>query len=83
MTSPANPQFLTADESALVDAALLAAHEKFLARLTISSQRLLALIAEAYGVAIADLTPAQIVAWFEQDSRVRREQGPEAATLKW
>jgi len=83
MTDQPSHPFLTADESALVDAALLAAHEKFLARLTISSQRLLGLIAAHYEVAIADLTPQQIVAWFERDSKLRREQGPEAATLQW
>ncbi|NJO21099.1 MAG: hypothetical protein HC838_15140, partial [Spirulinaceae cyanobacterium RM2_2_10] len=48
-----------------------------------SSQRLLAVIAAHYTVAIEELTPAQIIAWFEQDSKVRREQGPEAAILKW
>ena len=60
-------QFLTLEESAKVDAALLSSPEKFLARLTISSQRLL----------------QQIVAWFEKDSEIRREQGIDAAYLKW
>ncbi|NJL00225.1 MAG: hypothetical protein HC910_06500 [Spirulinaceae cyanobacterium SM2_1_0] len=83
MTDSPSNQFLTAEESSAVDMALLAAHEKFLTRLTISSQRLLAVIAAHYTVAIEELTPAQIIAWFEQDSKVRREQGPEAAILKW
>ncbi len=83
MTDQPGNQFLTADESMLVDAALLAAHEKFLARLTISSQRVLALVAAHYEVAIEELTPQQIVDWFERDSKIRREQGPDAATLKW
>lgn len=77
------PQFLTVEESNAVDAALLASHEKFLTRLTISSLKLLKHIAQAEGVAIEELTPQQIIAWFEQDGKVRREQGPEAAFLQW
>lgn len=76
-------QFLTLEESAKVDAALLSSPEKFLARLTISSQRLLQYIAQEYGVKIEDLTAQQIVAWFEKDSKIRREQGIDAAYLKW
>ncbi|MUL37800.1 hypothetical protein [Gloeocapsopsis dulcis] len=76
-------QFLTLEESAKVDAALLSSPEKFLTRLTISSWKLLKHIAQEYDVAIEDLTPQQIVAWFEQDGKIRREQGIEAAYLKW
>jgi len=82
MTPPEAP-FLTPAESAQVDAALLSSPEKFLTRLTISSLRLLAQIANDEGVAIADLTPDQIIAWFERDSKNRREQGIDAAVLKW
>jgi hypothetical protein len=77
------PQFLTVEESNAVDAALLASHEKFLTRLTISSLKLLKQIAQDEGVAIEELTPEQVIAWFEQDGKVRREQGPDAAFLKW
>jgi hypothetical protein len=66
-----------------VDSALLASHEKFLTRLTISSWRLLQQIAKDNQVAIEELSPSQIISWFEQDSKIRREQGPEAAFLKW
>lgn len=76
-------QFLTLEESAKVDAALLASSEKFLTRLTISSLKLLKHIAQEYQVAIEDLTTAQIIAWFEKDGKVRREQGVDAAYLKW
>ena len=76
-------QFLTLEESAKVDAALLSSPEKFLTRLTISSQRLLQQIAQEYSVKIEDLTAQQIVAWFEKDSKIRREQGIDAAYLKW
>lgn len=76
-------QFLTLEESAAVDGALLASHEKFLTRLTISSLKLLKHISNDTGIAIADLTSQEIIAWFEQDGKIRREQGPEAAFLKW
>lgn len=76
-------QFLSLEEAYQVEAALLASHEKFLTRITISSQKLLKHIAEEYGVKIEDLTTEQIIAWFEKDGKIRREQGSEAAYLKW
>lgn len=76
-------QFLSLEESAKVDAALLTSPEKFLARLTISSLRILQHIAQEYDVKIEDLTAQQIIAWFEKDSKIRREQGIDAAYLKW
>jgi hypothetical protein len=76
-------QFLTLEESAKVDAALLSSHEKFLTRLTISSLKLLKHIAQENGVTIEDLTAEQVVAWFEKDGKIRREQGIDAAYLKW
>lgn len=81
-SSPA-AEFLTLEDSAAVDGALLAKHEKFLTRLTISSLRLLKQIAQDTGVAIEELETRQIIQWFEQDSKIRREQGVEAAFLKW
>jgi hypothetical protein len=77
------PEFLTPEESADVDAALLASQEKFLTRLTISSLRLLKIIAQDLGVTMDELTHKQVIAWFEKDSKIRREQGVEAAVLKW
>ncbi|NWF62030.1 MAG: hypothetical protein HXY43_22940 [Fischerella sp.] len=76
-------QFLTLEESAQVDAALLSSPEKFLTRLTISSLKLLKHIADEYNVAVEDLTTKQVIAWFEKDSKIKREQGIEAAYLKW
>ncbi|RCJ23381.1 hypothetical protein A6S26_02195 [Nostoc sp. ATCC 43529] len=76
-------QFLTLEESAQVDAALLSSPEKFLTRLTLSSLKLLKYIAQEYGVAIEDLTSQQVIAWFEKDGKIRREQGIEASFLKW
>lgn len=76
-------QFLTLEESAKVDAALLSSPEKFLTRLTISSLKLLKYIAQEYGVSMEDLTTQQVIDWFEKDGKIRREQGIEASFLKW
>jgi hypothetical protein len=76
-------QFLTPEESADVDKALLSSSEKFLTRLTISSSRLLKIISQDLNIAIEDLTHQQIIDWFEKDGKVRRERGIDAAVLKW
>ncbi len=81
--TPTPVSFLTADESTEVDIALLSSSEKFLTRLTISSLRVLQQIGKDQGIAIEDLTPQQIIRWFENDSKIKREQGIEAAFLKW
>ncbi|AFZ36925.1 hypothetical protein Sta7437_3422 [Stanieria cyanosphaera PCC 7437] len=80
---PSPIAFLSPEESADVDKALLSSSEKFLTRLTISSFRLLQIIAQETGVSLDQLTHTQIVAWFEKDGKIRREQGIEAAVLKW
>ncbi|MBG0743446.1 hypothetical protein FLX35_08025 [Cylindrospermopsis raciborskii LB2897] len=76
-------EFLTPDESAQIDAALLSSSEKFLTRLTISSLRILQHIAQEYELPIEQLTPRQIINWFESDGKIRREKGVEEAFLKW
>ncbi|QNP29637.1 hypothetical protein [Cylindrospermopsis curvispora] len=76
-------EFLTPDESAQVDAALLSSSEKFLTRLTISSLRILQHIAQEYELPIEQLTAKQIINWFESDGKIRREKGVEEAFLKW
>ncbi len=78
-----SPQFLTSQESNKVDKALLSSPEKFLARLTISSLRLLKIISEELQVPIEHLTYEQVIEWFEKDARIRQENGIDAATLKW
>ena len=85
MTEPQPPgsQFLTLEESAAVDSALLASHERFLTRLTISSLRLLMHIAQELDVTVEALTPEQIIGWFEKDAKLRQAEGPDAAFLKW
>ncbi|MCP2732082.1 hypothetical protein [Limnofasciculus baicalensis] len=76
-------QFLTLEESADVDKALLASHEKFLTRLTISSLRLLKHIAQETNTTVEELTHQQVIAWFEKDAKIRQEKGIESAFLKW
>ncbi|HEY9876870.1 MAG TPA: hypothetical protein V6D29_00380 [Leptolyngbyaceae cyanobacterium] len=76
-------QFLTPEDSAEVDKALLTSPEKFLARLTISTAKLLSYIAQELETPVESLTTQQIVQWFEKDAKVKREQGVNAAVLKW
>ncbi len=83
MQQSSSMQFLSPEESADIDAALLDSSEKFLTRLTISSLRLLQIIAEDLEIPVNELTHKQIIAWFEKDGKIRREQGKDAATLKW
>jgi hypothetical protein len=76
-------QFLTLEESQKVDIALLSSSDKFLTRLTISSLKLLTIIAKGYEVNIEDLTSEQIIQWFEKEAKIRFEEGAEASVLKW
>jgi hypothetical protein len=77
-------QYLTHAEALEVEAALLSTHEKFLTRITISSLRMLQQIAEDEQVAkVEDLTPQQIIKWFERDAEIKRSQGDTAGTLQW
>lgn len=78
-----NQQFLTPEESADIDKALLTMPEKFLTRLTISSLRLLKLIAKDYNISVDELTYEQVIKWIENDSKIKIEQGIESAVLKW
>ena len=82
-SSPSPIHFLTSEESADIDKALLSKSEKFLTRLTISSLRLLQIIAKDLQTNMEDLTHQDIIAWFEKDGKIRREQGKDAAVLKW
>ena len=76
-------QFLTPEESAAVDAALLTTPEKFLTRLTLSTGKLLSYIAKDLGTTVEALTNQQIIAWFEADSKRKQTEGIEASVLKW
>ena len=76
-------QFLTPEESATVDAALLTTPEKFLTRITISTAKLLGYIAKDIGKPVESLTNEQIIAWFEADSKRKQTEGVESSVLKW
>lgn len=76
-------QFLTEEESAAVDAALLTTPEKFLARLTLSTGKLLVYIAKDLGTTVEALDNQQIIAWFEADSKRKQLKGINASVLKW
>lgn len=76
-------QFLTPEESADVDKALLTSPEKFLTRLTISTGKLLKVIAQDLDTSVEQLTPQQIIQWFEADSKRKQEEGVNASVLKW
>lgn len=76
-------QFLTEEESAAVDAALLTTPEKFLTRLTLSTGKLLVFIAKDLGTTVEALSNEQVIAWFEADSRRKQAEGVEASVLKW
>lgn len=78
-----NHQYLSPEESADIDAALLDSSEKFLTRLTISSLRLIKQIAQDLNISVEELTHQQIITWMEQDSKIRREQGQDQAKLNW
>ncbi|MGB3300185.1 MAG: hypothetical protein WBA76_18130 [Phormidesmis sp.] len=76
-------QFLTTEESAAVDAALLTTPEKFLTRLTLSTGKLLIYIAKDLDTTVEALTNEQVIAWFEADSKRKQTEGVEASVLKW
>ncbi|WP_310481777.1 hypothetical protein [Chamaesiphon sp. VAR_48_metabat_403] len=77
-------KYLTHAEAVEVETALLSTHEKFLTRITISSMRMLKQIADEERVEkIEDLTPQQIIKWFERDAQLKRSQGESAGSLQW
>jgi hypothetical protein len=47
------------------------------------SLQLLKHIAEDTAVTVEELTHQQMIDWFEKDGKIRREQGIDAAFLKW
>jgi hypothetical protein len=67
---PSN-EFLTPEECAEVDKALLTSHDKFSTRVAIYALRSLKQIAQANGVPIVQLEPQQIEAWVYQDESLQ------------
>lgn len=64
-------EFLTPEECAEVDKALLTSREKFSARVAVYALRSLKQIAQANGVTIVQLEPQQIEAWVYQDESLQ------------
>jgi hypothetical protein len=64
-------EFLTLEECAEVDKALLTSRDKFSARVAIYALRSLKQIAQQAGCAIAELTTAQIEDWIYQDASLQ------------
>jgi hypothetical protein len=62
--------FLTVEESAAVDQALLSSREKFSARVAIYSLRVLKQIAQQEKRAIAQISQAQLIEWIHQDKNL-------------
>ena len=67
---PSN-EFLTPEECAEVDKALLTSHDKFSTRVAVYALRSLKQIAQANGVPIVQLEPQQIEAWVYQDESLQ------------
>lgn len=72
----ANYDFLTEEEAASVDAALLTSRDKFATRVAIYSLRVLKQIAEREQMAIAQISPQQIESWIQQDETLAQNQAP-------
>jgi hypothetical protein len=70
------------DESIKEQIEVDASFESFFTNLVLSSLRPLQQIASETGEEIEALTVKQVVAWFEKDGKIRREQGIDAAFLK-
>ena len=66
-----------------VTPAKLSSHEKFLTRMVISAMQALVAITQDFSSHIEDLTVEQIISWVEREAKVKREQGVDAAFLKW
>ena len=64
-------EFLTPEECAEVDKALLTSREKFSARVAIYALRSLKQIAQANGTAITQLDPQQIETWVYEDESLQ------------
>lgn len=66
-------QFLTLEECAEVDKALLSTREKFSARLAIYALRVLKQIAGETALKVEEVTPQQVKNWIEKDETIRQQ----------
>jgi hypothetical protein len=63
--------FLTPEECAEVDMALLSSKEKFSARLAIYALRVLKQIAEETGLSVTEVTNQQVMDWVKNDESIK------------
>ncbi|MDB9514925.1 hypothetical protein PN499_27370 [Kamptonema animale CS-326] len=70
------------DENIKQEIEVDASFKSFFTNLVISSLRPLKQISLETGESMDNLTVKQVVAWFEKDGKIRREQGIDAAFLK-
>lgn len=68
--------FLSAEEAAAVEGALLSSRDKFTTRVAIYSLRVLKQIAREQEVAIAQVSPEQITEWVEHDEALKTSSVP-------
>lgn len=73
------PEFLTFEEVAEVDKALLTAQDKFLARVALYSLRVLKQIAEVENLPVGAVTDQQIAEWIAEDETLRQVIGSDAS----
>ncbi|ABG53345.1 conserved hypothetical protein [Trichodesmium erythraeum IMS101] len=64
--------FLTSEESAQVDAALLTSKDKFSTRLAIYSLRCLRQIARETGLTLEEIPAEQVKAWMQKDKSLKQ-----------
>lgn len=73
------PEFLTFEEVAEVDQALLTSQDKFLARVSLYSLRALKQIAHAEDLPVGAVTDQQIADWINQDETLHQMMGADPA----
>lgn len=66
-------EFLTFEEAMEVDKALLSSADKFSARLAIYGLRVLKEIARQEGIAVAEVTPEQVMTWIAADATIQAQ----------
>ncbi len=66
-------QFLTREESAAVDTALLASRDKFAVRLAIYALRSLQQISQVTGLPVTEINENQIINWIENDKNIQQQ----------
>lgn len=72
-------EFLTPEESAQVDGALLTSKQKFSTRLAIYALRCLRQIGEETGLAVQEISPEQVTAWIRKDESIHQQLDVDAS----